>query len=83
MLIPRTEKRCFFFYQMLLVITKRHAREYIKAKLELQQIVEDFYQQFTLKYLQLRLKHRKQLERFKMNETRNGKVLKHLNGTWA
>jgi len=65
------------------VTTRRHTKEYIKAKLELQQIVEEFYQRFTLTYQQLRLKHRKQLERFKMTETRNGKILKHMNGTWV
>lgn len=68
---------------MFLVTTRRHTKEYIKAKLELQQIVEEFYQRFTLTYQQLRLKHRKQLERFKMTETRNGKILKHMNGTWV
>ena len=68
---------------MFLVIRRRQTREYIKAKLELQQIVEDFYRRFAFKYQQLRLKHRKQLERFKVTETRNGKVLKHLNGTWV
>ena len=55
----------------------------MKAKLELQQMVEDFYRRFTLTYQQLRLKHRKQLERFKMTETKNGKILNHLNETWV
>ena len=38
------------------------------TKLELQQMVEVFYQQFTVTYKQLRLKHRKRLERFKITE---------------
>ncbi|XP_078354628.1 uncharacterized protein LOC144639220 isoform X2 [Oculina patagonica] len=68
------------------VITRRQRREYMKAKLELQQIVEDFYQRFRSTYRQMRLKHRKQLERFKMAETSstNGKIpLNHPNGTWV
>ena len=54
-------------------------------------MVEEFYQRFSLIYLQMRLRHRKQLERLKINETKsliaetmNGEVPNHsLNGTWV
>lgn len=56
----------------------------MKGKLELQEMVEDFYQRFALTYQQMRLKHRKQLERFKITQMKNGNIpLKHPNGTWV
>ena len=56
----------------------------MKAKLELQEMVEDFYQRFALTYQQMRLKHHKQLERFKITQMKNGNIsLKHPNGTWV
>ena len=53
---------------MFLAIRRRQRREYMKAKLELQEMVEDFYQRFALSYQQMRLKHRKQLARFRLTQ---------------
>ena len=76
--------KMFLFGQFFLAIRRRQRREYVKAKLELQEMVEDFYQRFALTYRQMRLKHRKQLERFKITQMKNGNIpLKHPNGTWV
>ena len=56
------------------------------AKLELQQLVEDFYERFTVTYKHMQLKHRKQLERFKITEKAitNGKIPPNIsNGDWV
>ena len=56
------------------------------AKLQLQQLVEEFYQRFSMTYKELRLKHCKQLERLKMAKaaSANGeKPLNITNGEWV
>lgn len=65
---------------------ERQREEYITAKLQLQQLVEEFYQRFSLRYRELRLKHRKQLECFKMANaaSTNGKMQLNVpNGHWV
>jgi len=76
-----------------LAIRTKERKEYTRMRLELQEMVEEFYQRFSLTYKQLRLKHRKQLERLKITETihekippshLNGKIPPNqLNGTWV
>ncbi|XP_074610733.1 uncharacterized protein LOC141865384 isoform X3 [Acropora palmata] len=69
--------------------TKHH----LKAKQELQQMVVEFYERFSLIYKRLRLKHLRELKRFKETHAAksfkavkhsNGKISKSLlNGTWV
>ena len=88
---PLTQRTYFTLSFSFTEIRRRERREYTKTKLELQQMVEEFYQRFSLMYEQMRLKHRKQLERLKIKETKslidemvNGQVPTHsLNGTWV
>lgn len=75
----------------LQAIRRRERKDYIMARQELQQMVEEFYQRFTITYKQMRLRHRKQLEHLKMTETKslvtetaNGKAPSNLvKGTWV
>ena len=65
---------------------EKQRTEYIMAKLQLQQLVEEFYQRFSMTYKELRLKHCKQLERLKMANaaSANGeKPLNVTNGEWV
>ena len=68
-------------------------KHHLKAKQELQQMLVEFYERFSLIYKRLRLKHLRELKRFKVThaaksykamEYTNGKISNRLlNGTWV
>ena len=71
-------------FLLFLAIRIKERKEYMKARQELKDMVEEFYQRFSLTYKQMRLKHRRQLERLKRTETINGKgPANQPNGDWV